>query len=249
VFNIFRVVRLNSPYQETPKNAIKSKINEEELALGFGLHPSAEHPSSKAAPQCCGSPAHPSPSSKSYGRCGWLVARMRTRRLATRPQPLSAAQPARSVAGWVSGCYLVRSNRPARPPPVYVARRPRNQGTPPSDMHPIAPQRRPFRPHFTCLYRLVLTRSRCPQLPKANNFLTHLALLVGPETLSRPATAQKPLGRGRPPPCAPPWAAARRPPKRGGSNGHSSEYTHPLVCCLCASWVPCSSGRHSIGSS
>jgi hypothetical protein len=39
---------------------------------------------------------------------------------------------------------------------------PENQPTTPNDMHPIAPQRRPFRPHFTYLYRLVLTRSRCP---------------------------------------------------------------------------------------
>jgi hypothetical protein len=29
------------------------------------------------------------------------------------------------------------------------------------------------------LYQLVLTRSRCPQLPKANNFLAYLALLAG----------------------------------------------------------------------
>jgi hypothetical protein len=27
---------------------------------------------------------------------------------------------------------------------------------------PLPPRRRPFRPHFTYLYRLVLTRSRCP---------------------------------------------------------------------------------------
>ena len=35
-----------------------------------------------------------------------------------------------------------------------------------------------------------------PQLPKANHFLAHLALLAGPEALSHPATAQKSLGRG-----------------------------------------------------
>jgi hypothetical protein len=74
-----------------------------------------------------------------------------------------------------------------------------------------APQRRPFRPHFTYLYRLVLMRSRCPQLPKAKHFLAHLALLVGLEALSRPATAQNSLGRGRSPPCAPSCTAARRP--------------------------------------
>ena len=79
---------------------------------------------------------------------------------------------------------------------------PENQPTTPNDMHPIAPQRRPFRPHFTYLYRLVLTRSRWPELAKANHFLAHLALLVGPEALSRPATAQNSLGRGRSPPCA-----------------------------------------------
>jgi hypothetical protein len=38
-----------------------------------------------------------------------------------------------------------------------------DQPTPPSEMPPIAPQRRPFRPHFTCLYRLVLTRSCEPE--------------------------------------------------------------------------------------
>jgi hypothetical protein len=62
------------------------------------------------------------------------------------------------------------------------------------------------------LYQLVLTRSRCLQLPKANHFLAYLALLAGPEALSRPAAAQNSLGRGRPPPlCARPCAAARRP--------------------------------------
>ena len=50
-----------------------------------------------------------------------------------------------------------------------------------------------------------------PQLPKANHFLAYLALLAGPGALSRPATAQKSLGRGRFPPCAPPCAATRRP--------------------------------------
>jgi hypothetical protein len=41
---------------------------------------------------------------------------------------------------------------------------PKNQPTPPNVMPPIAPRRRPFRPHFTYLFRLVLTRSRCAQL-------------------------------------------------------------------------------------
>jgi hypothetical protein len=71
-------------------------------------------------------------------------------------------------------------------------------------MPPSAPQRRPFRPHFTYLYQLVLTRSRAAECRKANHFLAHLALLVGPETLSRPATAQNSLERGRPPPLRPP---------------------------------------------
>jgi hypothetical protein len=105
-----------------------------------------------------------------------------------------------------------------------VFQRPPYQGVQRKDMPPVAPRRRPFRPHFMHLYRLVLARSRCPQLPKANHFLVHLALLVGPEALSRPATAQKSLGRGRSPPCAPPCAATRRPgwatpspkPPRGG---------------------------------
>jgi hypothetical protein len=92
-------------------------------------------------------------------------------------------------------------------------------------MHPsIAPRRRPFRPHFMHLFRLVLARSRWPELAKANHFLAHLALLVGPEALFRPATAQKSLGRGRSPPCAPPmrrcaapWLGYAQPktPKRG----------------------------------
>jgi hypothetical protein len=44
--------------------------------------------------------------------------------------------------------------------------------------------------------------SLCLQLPKANKILAYLALLVGPEALSRPATAQKSLGRrGRTLPC------------------------------------------------
>jgi hypothetical protein len=87
-----------------------------------------------------------------------------------------------------------------------------NQPTTPNDMPPVsAPQRRPFQPLFTYLYRLVLTRSRAPECPKANHFLAYLALLVGPETLSRPATAQNSLERGHSPPCAPPGAPARRP--------------------------------------
>jgi hypothetical protein len=47
------------------------------------------------------------------------------------------------------------------------------------------------------LYQLVLTRSRCPQLPKANHFLAYLALLAGPEALSHPVSAQNSQGRGR----------------------------------------------------
>jgi hypothetical protein len=46
------------------------------------------------------------------------------------------------------------------------------------------------------LYRLVLTRSRWPELVKANHFLAHLALLVAPEALFRPATAPKFPGGG-----------------------------------------------------
>jgi hypothetical protein len=61
-----------------------------------------------------------------------------------------------------------------------------------------------------------LTRSRSAEFRKANHFLAHLALLAGPEALSRPATAQNSLGRGRPPPPAP----ARPPaPLRGALAG------------------------------
>jgi hypothetical protein len=63
--------------------------------------------------------------------------------------------------------------------------------------------------HLPLFYRLVLTRSRAAECRKANHFLAHLALLVGPEALSRPATPQTSRGRGRPPPHAPPCAAAR----------------------------------------
>jgi hypothetical protein len=58
-------------------------------------------------------------------------------------------------------------------------------------------------------HQLVLAGSRCPQLPKANQLLAYLALLAGPEALSRPATAQNSLGRGRPPPYPPPPAPLR----------------------------------------
>jgi hypothetical protein len=77
---------------------------------------------------------------------------------------------------------------------------------------PLPPEDGRFDPTSpTSIDLLVLMRSRCAQLRKANHFLAHLALLVGPEALSRPATAQNSLGRGRSPPCAPPSAAARRP--------------------------------------
>jgi hypothetical protein len=99
---------------------------------------------------------------------------------------------------------------------LQTAQQPKIQPNPPNDMHPIAPQRRPFRPHFTYLYRLVLTRSRWPELAKANHFLAHLALMVGPEALSRPATAQNSLGRGRPPPLRLPPA-----PLRGARLGYA----------------------------
>jgi hypothetical protein len=72
---------------------------------------------------------------------------------------------------------------------------------------------------MSSLYQLVLTRSRCPQLPKANHFLAYLALLAGPEALSHPVTAQKSLGRGcppqRPPPRrrAAPWLGYAQPAK------------------------------------
>jgi hypothetical protein len=88
----------------------------------------------------------------------------------------------------------------------WASQQPREQGGPLKEMHPIAPRRRPNPSCFMHLYRRVLARSRPTESPKANQFLAHLALLVGPEALSRPATAQKSLGRGAVPP---PGAAAR----------------------------------------
>jgi len=99
------------------------------------------------------------------------------------------------------------------------SQQPKNQPNPPNDMHPIAPQRRPFRPHFTYLYRLVLTRSRAAECRKANHFSAHLALLVGPDTLSRPATTPKlpggaPAGHGWAPRGAQPALNGARPAHR-----------------------------------
>jgi hypothetical protein len=56
---------------------------------------------------------------------------------------------------------LWRSISKANPDGNDYAQQPREQGGPLKEMHPIAPQRRPFRPHFMHLFRLVLTRSRC----------------------------------------------------------------------------------------
>jgi hypothetical protein len=105
-------------------------------------------------------------------------------------------------------------------------------------MPPKAPRRRPFRPHFTYLYRLVLTRSRAAECRKANHFLAHLALLVGPEALSRPATTQNSLGGGGggpppppPPPPRPPaphgWATpSRKAPPSAEDIGLPQSKTH-----------------------
>ena len=76
-------------------------------------------------------------------------------------------------------------------PAVIEHQQPKNQPTPPNVMHPIAPRRRPFRPQFTYLFRLVLARSRCPSVSQASHFLAHLALLVPPEALCSPATSPK----------------------------------------------------------
>jgi hypothetical protein len=69
------------------------------------------------------------------------------------------------------------------------------------------------------LYQLVLTGSRCPQLPKANHFLAYSALLAGPEALSHPVT-----GQNRAPSCAatrrPGWATpSPRSPKKSSAFG------------------------------
>jgi hypothetical protein len=135
--------------------------------------------------------------------------------------PLKALQSAsqKQPPSCSPGCSLEHSLEPQQP---------KNQPNPPNDMPPSAPQRRPFRPHSTCLYRLVLTRSRCPQLPKANHLLAHLALLVGPARDPLPSPAQQlrkiRWGGGVPPPAPPPaplrGALARlRPPQNPQEGG------------------------------
>ena len=120
---------------------------------------------------------------------------------------------------------------------------PENQPTTPNDMHPIAPQRRPFRPHFTYLHRLVLTRSRAAECRKANHFSAHLALLVCPDTLSRPATTPKfpggaPAGHGWAPQGAQPALCGARPAHRPAP-GHPRPASPPCFGFrLCRAYQP-----------
>jgi hypothetical protein len=152
-----------------------------------------------------------------------------------------------SVAEWpVAGDPDRRRGWLLCPSPVPAGQQPRGQGGPLKEMHPIAPRRRPNPPCFMHLYRRVLTRSRPPESPKANQFLAHLALLVGPEALSRPATAQKSLGGGGG--RAPESFLAAFPQMEGGTMAIAADVRIPSFV-FSASWVPCSSGRRSIGSS
>jgi hypothetical protein len=114
--------------------------------------------------------------------------------------------------------------------------RPPCQGVQRKDMHPIAPRRRPFRPHFTYLHRLVLTRSRCAQLRKVNHFFAHLALLIGrPRDPLPPSNCAKFAGAGSFPPLRPPlrrcaargWATpSRKAPPSAEDRGRALIKTH-----------------------
>ena len=107
------------------------------------------------------------------------------------------------------------------------------------------------------LYQLVLTRSRSPQMPKANHFLAYLALLAGPKAFSHPVTAQNSLGRAFPPTAPPPaplrgalagLRPAREAPKKSPAFGGRQRATavqdaphskfhkkcHVLIPCRCA---------------
>jgi hypothetical protein len=94
---------------------------------------------------------------------------------------------------------------------MALRRRPHNQGTTPSDMHPIAPRTRPNSHHFTHLYRLVLTRSRWPQLADQNRFWAHFTP-GSPRDPLLPINCAKFAGAGAsPPPCAPPLRRCAAP--------------------------------------
>jgi hypothetical protein len=115
-------------------------------------------------------------------------------------------------------------------------------------MPPIASRRRPFRPHFMHLFRLVLARSRSPSESQAIYFLAHLPF--GPPGRPRgplpPSNCAKIAGAGAS------LAAARRPgwatlsPKPPTKRGELAARP-PRICFSCASWVPaCSSRRRSL---
>jgi hypothetical protein len=78
-----------------------------------------------------------------------------------------------------TGYWPTTNNR--KPSPIHQAR----------CAPPIAPRRRPFRPHFTYLFRLALARSRCARLRTKGWILDHLTPLVPSEALFSPATSPK----------------------------------------------------------
>jgi hypothetical protein len=104
----------------------------------------------------------------------------------------------------------------------HPAQQPKNQPTPPNVMHPIAPRRRPFRPHSTYLFRLVLARSRCPSVSQASHFLAHSGRKRSWYPRQRPPSAAQPprpnflkgapTGHGWRPPRAGRSPLYRRPP-------------------------------------
>jgi hypothetical protein len=83
---------------------------------------------------------------------------------------------------------------------------------------PLPPLRRPFRPHFTYFYRLVLTRSRANESRKATHCLAHL----GRPTRSPAQKLRKIRLGGIVPPPAPPPA-----PLRGARLGYAQQKAPP----------------------
>jgi hypothetical protein len=126
--------------------------------------------------------------------------------------------------------------------PAIEQRQPR-QGVQRNDMPPIAPRRRPFRPHFTYLYRLVLTRSRCaPPAAQSEPFFGPFGPPGRPRGPLPPSNCAKFAGAGSFPPLRP-CTTARRPAglrpaeklrlRRKIESCHSSRRTAPKTSEMC----------------